>query len=139
MLTPSTPSVSPSLPPLPPSLPPPPPPPSLPQVVSWSLWGGYLYALTPSKINDRFLLGGPSTLRGFGMWGAGPRERGFSLGGEAYWASGVHLFAPLPLLPRTGLFSRIRLHSFATAGNLLRRGEQLCEERGARKGRSLLL
>ena len=32
----------------------------------------------PSKINDRFLLGGPTTLRGFGMWGVGPREQGKS-------------------------------------------------------------
>ena len=31
---------------------------------------------SPSKINDRFLLGGPTTLRGFGMWGVGPREQG---------------------------------------------------------------
>lgn len=91
-------------------------------VVAVSLWGGYLHPFTPSKINDRFFLGGPSTLRGFGMWGAGPRENGYSLGGEAYWASGVHLYAPVPLLPRNGLFSRCRLHGFATTGNILRTG-----------------
>lgn len=101
---------------------------SLLQVLSWSLWGGYLHSFTPSKINDRFLLGGPSTLRGFGLWGVGPGERGFRFGGEAYLAGGLHLFAPLPLLPRSGLFERIRLHGFATAGNILRTGEGILRE-----------
>ena len=31
---------------------------------------------TQSKINDRFLLGGATSLRGFGLWGAGPRDQG---------------------------------------------------------------
>ena len=92
-----------------------------PQVLSLSLWGGYLHSFTPSKINDRFLLGGPSTLRGFSMWGAGPRENGFSLGGEAYWATGLHLYTPLPLVSSTGLFQRIRLHGYATAGNIVKK------------------
>ena len=80
---------------------------------------------SPSKINDRFLLGGPSTLRGFGMWGVGPRKGGFSLGGEAYWASGVHLYIPLPLVPSNSLFDRIRMHSFITTGNVIRNGKNL--------------
>ena len=92
------------------------------QVLSLTLWGGYLHPFTPSKINDRFLLGGPSTLRGFGLWGAGPRTNGFSTGGEAYWASGLHLYAPVPLLPQRGLFNRIRLHGFATGGNIVKKG-----------------
>ena len=57
------------------------------------------------------------------MWGVGPRENGFSLGGEAYWASGVHLYTPLPLVPKSGLFQRIRLHAFATSGSIVRNGE----------------
>ena len=31
-----------------------------------------------SHISDRLFLGGPTTLRGFGMWGLGPREKGVS-------------------------------------------------------------
>lgn len=46
------------------------------KVLQLSLWGGVMRPYTPSKINDRFLLGGPTTLRGFGMWGVGPREQG---------------------------------------------------------------
>lgn len=87
-------------------------------VLSLSLWGGVMRPYTPSRINDRFFLGGPTTLKGFGMWGTGPREQGYSLGGEAYWATGLHLFAPLPFV-RNELVRRIRIHSFATAGNLI--------------------
>ncbi len=43
---------------------------------------------------------------------------GYSLGGEAYWATGLHLFAPLPFMQNEFL-RRIRLHTFATAGNLI--------------------
>lgn len=47
---------------------------------------------------------------------------GYSLGGEAYWATGLHLFAPL-LFARNELLRRIRLHTFATAGNLIQTSE----------------
>ena len=47
---------------------------------------------------------------------------GYSKGGEAYWASGLHLYAPLPFV-RNELVRRIRIHSFATAGNLIQCGE----------------
>ena len=47
---------------------------------------------------------------------------GYSLGGNAYWASGLHLFAPLPYVTHQ-FFSRIRIHYFATAGNLLQTSE----------------
>ncbi len=49
---------------------------------------------------------------------------GYSLGGEAYWASGLHLYAPLPFVSNE-LLRRIRLHSFVTAGNLCRCRESL--------------
>ena len=39
-----------------------------------------------------------------------------------YWASGVHLFAPLPLISNPSLVQRIKLHSFLTAGNLVESG-----------------
>lgn len=59
------------------------------------------------------------------MWGAGPRELGFTLGGEAYWASGLHLFTPLPLVPKQGLFQLFKLHAFVTAGNMVGKGQLL--------------
>ena len=52
------------------------------------------------------------------MWGMGPRSQGFSLGGEAYWANGLHLYCPLPYTSGE-FFRRIRIHSFATSGNLI--------------------
>lgn len=88
-------------------------------VFSLSLWTGFLKPFSPSKVNDRFLLGGPTTLRGFGLWGIGPREQGHSLGGDVYWSSGAHFFIPLPFVPRNELTERIRMHTFLTAGNLV--------------------
>jgi outer membrane protein insertion porin family len=58
-------------------------------VFSLSLWGGILRPYSNNHVVDRFFLGGGTTLRGFGMWGAGPRERGYSKGGEMYWATGA--------------------------------------------------
>ncbi len=78
--------------------------------------------MLPSKINDRFLLGGSTTVRGFQMWGLGPRRGGYSLGGDIYWALGLHLYHPLPYMGNRGLFQRIRLHAFSTAGNLINIG-----------------
>ena len=33
-------------------------------------------AYSPVKLTDNFFLGGSTTLRGFGMWGTGPRQNG---------------------------------------------------------------
>ena len=49
---------------------------------------------------------------------------GYSKGGESYWASGVHIFAPLPLITNAFL-RRIKLHSFLTAGNLIESGKRI--------------
>ena len=46
------------------------------QVFCLSLWGGVLRPYSNNHLVDRFLLGGGTTLRGFGMWGVGPRDRG---------------------------------------------------------------
>ncbi len=41
------------------------------------------------------------------------------LGGEAYWAGGVHLYTPLPFRPGRGGFGDLfRTHFFLNAGNL---------------------
>ena len=46
------------------------------QVLSWTLWGGVMRAYSPTKLTDNFFLGGATSLRGFGMWGTGPRHNG---------------------------------------------------------------
>ena len=43
---------------------------------------------------------------------------GYSLGGDAYWATGLHVFAPLPFTSGE-FFGKIRMHAFTTAGNLI--------------------
>ncbi|XP_032973328.1 sorting and assembly machinery component 50 homolog isoform X1 [Rhinolophus ferrumequinum] len=103
-------------------------------VFSASLWGGMLVPIgdKPSSIADRFYLGGPTSVRGFSMHSVGPQSEGLSLpqhrrlelrgdylGGEAYWAGGLHLYTPLPFRPGQGGFGDLfRTHFFLNAGNL---------------------
>ncbi|XP_062374137.1 sorting and assembly machinery component 50 homolog B [Sardina pilchardus] len=90
-------------------------------VLSASLWGGMLMPIggKPSSIADRFYLGGPTSVRGFGMYSIGPQSEGDYLGGEAYWAGGLHLYTPLPFRPGRGGFGDLfRTHFFLNAGNL---------------------
>nr|XP_005988690.2 PREDICTED: sorting and assembly machinery component 50 homolog [Latimeria chalumnae] len=90
-------------------------------VLSTSLWGGILVPIgyTASSIADRFYLGGPTSVRGFSMYSIGPQSEGDYLGGEAYWAGGVHLYTPLPFRPGRGGFGDLfRTHFFLNAGNL---------------------
>ncbi|XP_029038925.1 sorting and assembly machinery component 50 homolog B [Osmia bicornis bicornis] len=73
------------------------------------------------KINiaDQFFLGGPLNLRGFEMRGCGPRDDGYSIGGDAYWAAALHLYTPLPFRPgRNGFGDLFKLHGFINGGNV---------------------
>ncbi|KAG7214024.1 hypothetical protein KM043_001394 [Ampulex compressa] len=73
------------------------------------------------KINiaDHFFLGGPMNLRGFEMRGCGPRDEGSSLGGNAYWATALHVYTPLPFRPgRNSFGDHFRLHGFINGGNV---------------------
>ncbi|RDD43359.1 Sorting and assembly machinery component 50-like protein [Trichoplax sp. H2] len=88
-------------------------------VFSSSLNLGLLASDGQSKISDRFFLGGPLSIRGFQMRGIGPHSEGDSIGGNALWASGLHLISPLPFKPLQGGFGeRLRTHLFVNAGNL---------------------
>ncbi|XP_056907361.1 sorting and assembly machinery component 50 homolog A isoform X1 [Takifugu flavidus] len=93
-------------------------------VLSASLWGGLILPIgdKPSSIADRFYLGGPTSIRGFSMYSLGPQSEGLTgdyLGGEAYWAGGLHLYTPLPFRPGRGGFGDLfRTHFFLNAGNL---------------------
>lgn len=86
-------------------------------VGSLTFWTGIMRPITPSRINDRFHLGGATTVRGFGMWGIGPHDSGYSLGGQAYWAAGLHLYHPLPFL-QGPINEILKTHLFLTTGNL---------------------
>ena len=81
-------------------------PPSLPPFLPSSLPTSHPPSLPPSFLPSSI----PPSLP--------PSPSGFSRGGEAYWATGAHLYLPLPLV-RNELIRRIRIHSFLTAGNLI--------------------
>ena len=58
-------------------------------------------------------------MRGFDIRGIGPSKDGNSLGGTVYWASGLHLYTPLPFRPgKGGLGDLFKSHVFVTAGNV---------------------
>merc|ERR1719499_149761 len=71
------------------------------------------------NIADHFFLGGPQSVRGFDMRGIGPSSDGNSLGGTLFWASGLHMYAPLPFRPgKGGIGDLFKSHMFLTAGNV---------------------
>ena len=91
---------------------------------SAGLRGGFLYPLPlgfdtkplPSRINDRFQLGGPTDVRGFRLSGLGPRDGGDALGGDVYAAGSANLYFPVP---RVGADKPFRLQAFLNGGRLL--------------------
>ncbi|KAJ1933252.1 hypothetical protein EC988_009181, partial [Linderina pennispora] len=70
----------------------------------WSLTtsaqAGLLWGLGGSRtpMADRFFLGGPTSVRGFEHRGIGPRDHSDALGGDVFYAAGVSLLTPLPLV-----------------------------------------
>ncbi|XP_026739903.1 sorting and assembly machinery component 50 homolog A-like [Trichoplusia ni] len=80
---------------------------------------GVLHDVFGSELPDQLFLGGPTSLRGFQQRGVGPHSDGQATGGRAYWAGGLHVFAPLPFQgARAGLGALFRSHAFVTAGSL---------------------
>lgn len=72
----------------------------------------------PTKIDTLFFLGGPLNLRGFEIGGATPNLEGVPKGSNIYWASAVHLWAPLPFSRYFGGFGDyFRTHLFYNFGN----------------------
>ncbi|KAI8971400.1 surface antigen-domain-containing protein [Pilobolus umbonatus] len=65
-----------------------------------------------STVSDRFLLGGPLSVRGFRNGGIGPRDGHDALGGNMYWAAGLSAIAPIPKLES----KPVRAHAFVNAG-----------------------
>ena len=70
----------------------------------------------PSRINDRFTLGGPTDVRGFKMAGLGPHDGVDAVGGDVYTAGSLSLLMPFP---RVGKDTPLRFQLFANAGRLL--------------------
>jgi len=96
------------------------------------LRGGMIYPLPigmqsesqPSRVNDRFQLGGPTDVRGFKIAGLGPRDGPDAAGGDVYAAGSLNLLFPFP---RVGKDSPLRFQVFANGGRLLalkNRGEK---------------
>ncbi|KAL7622648.1 hypothetical protein AAE478_008161 [Parahypoxylon ruwenzoriense] len=75
-----------------------------------------LSGASPSRINDRFTLGGPTDVRGFSLGGLGPRDGGDALGGDVFAAGSVNMLIPLS---RVGPESPLRLQLFANGGRLV--------------------
>lgn len=72
----------------------------------------------PVPLSSLFILGGPLTVRGFQMAGIGEHSEGAALGAHSYWATGLHLWGPLPFNRHFGSFADLfRIHGFATLGN----------------------
>ncbi|KAI0503135.1 outer membrane protein, OMP85 family [Xylaria bambusicola] len=90
--------------------------------IGCGLRAGLLYPLplsfgfggaSPSRLNDRFTLGGPTDVRGFSLGGLGPRDGADALGGDLFAAGSVNMLIPLP---KTGPESPFRLQLFANGG-----------------------
>lgn len=84
----------------------------------WPLPLGYGLAskALPSRINDRFLLGGPTDVRGFKVGGLGPHDGQDSAGGDVFAAGTVNVLLPLPY---KGPDSGLRVQLFANGGRLV--------------------
>lgn len=70
----------------------------------------------PVPISSLFTLGGPQSLRGYVMAGAGNHVDGIPTGAHSYMAAGAHLWTPLPFFSRQGFANLFRLHLFLNCG-----------------------
>ncbi|KAJ0335554.1 hypothetical protein COL922a_009054 [Colletotrichum nupharicola] len=70
----------------------------------------------PSRINDRFQLGGPTDVRGFHFGGLGPHDGSNAVGGDLFAAGSVNMLFPLPY---KGADSALRFQIFANGGRLV--------------------
>ncbi|KAI9895015.1 MAG: hypothetical protein M1814_000237 [Vezdaea aestivalis] len=85
---------------------------------------GLLYPLSlakdsspqPSRVQDRFILGGPTDVRGFRIAGLGPRDGADAVGGDVFAAASANVLFPLP---RLGPSSPLRFQGFVNGGRLL--------------------
>ena len=83
-----------------------------PLPLGWDLGG----RAQPSRLNDRFQLGGPTDVRGFRLGGLGPHDGQDSVGGDIFAAGSINMLCPLPY---RGPTSGLRLQVFANCGRLV--------------------
>ncbi|KAI8142254.1 surface antigen-domain-containing protein [Fennellomyces sp. T-0311] len=83
-------------------------------VLSASFRAGLL-AAESATVSDKFMLGGPLSIRGFRTAGVGPRDYRDALGGDAYWAVGLSVISPIPKWEHKPL----RAHAFINAGTMV--------------------
>lgn len=81
------------------------------------------------SISERYFIGGPLTMRGFGHFGVGPSiahgNIKLATGSSIYWNTGLHAYVPLPFIARhnrgegnsiTKVIDKcVRMHLFANA------------------------
>lgn len=84
----------------------------------------------PSRLNDRFHIGGPADVRGFRLSGLGPRDGADALGGDVYAAGSANLLFPIP---RVGPDKPFRFQAFVNGGRLLalKRSEKSDEDKAS--------
>ncbi|KAI4158562.1 MAG: hypothetical protein LQ342_007344 [Letrouitia transgressa] len=88
----------------------------------------------PSRLNDRFQLGGPTDVRGFRLGGLGPRDGSDAVGGDVYAAGSANLLFPLP---RVGVEKPFRFQTFVNGGRLLALKTWQVEKDQVEKGNTL--
>ena len=84
----------------------------MPLALGWNPLGKAL----PSRVNDRFQLGGPTDVRGFKIGGVGPHDGRDAVGGDVFAAGSVNMLLPLPT---RGSDSNFRFQIFANGGRLV--------------------
>lgn len=91
----------------------------------WAIinWGGRAGALSRNDTSgvhlmDRFYLGGANDVRGFALYGMGPRDEGDAIGGAMYSCMGLSLFTAVPGL-KNGLDNNLKWHHFVNSGALI--------------------
>lgn len=108
-----------------------------------SLRAGLLYPLPlglggysqQSRTNDRFVLGGPTDIRGFKIGGLGPHDGADAVGGDVFAAGSLNLLFPFP---RVGADSPLRFQIFANSGRLLAlKGTDRTDESRGMDGKSV--
>ena len=89
---------------------------------------------TPSRINDRFQIGGPADVRGFRLSGLGPHDGADAVGGDLYAAGSANLLFPIP---RVGLDRPFRCQAFVNGGRLLALKGPETTEKGIKSGEAV--
>lgn len=79
------------------------------------LRSGFMSSLSsnPTRIGDRFYLGGPSTFKGHQIRGLGPMFKNDSYGGESYWTASLNTTYPIKKFESAEIYWQ----SFVQAGN----------------------